>query len=725
MVSVVNFRLFGNVAVVDAGDIHLDPNFEKLASSKTSTATFMKLVSEHLPGHTQKKRLWEALKELLTKVDAAEQKLYMVKNVGRKAGAMESEEHILIDKYSSNDIKDKRKALNAEINAMIEEGRITDVEKPLLQQQLAEKRSNAKEENKANIVEKAEQQLVCLGKAETISHPVAQLESFFPLEQELTAILRLEKLPEKKLSDEDRASVAKKGEIQETLKDMGKKHRMWFETDAEFHRRLEKALYELAKQKEEQKKREAEEAAERKRLAEEEAMEKKRQAIREAEERKAKELEEKLEAKRQEAALKPKKEVAPCPKKKEKAKATKVDTQALGFHTEIDEYVENMVDEDTEWYKEAVRDLYRQYDTANLGKVDALLEKFKGMESELYKIAWDKYEKVAEQKAKEEAAAAAKASSAAATATKAKSAEATKVAEPVTPPEQQEPQAVPPDTPPQAPVKKAAPAKPATPAPWLAAEVHQDDEDEEDEAAGPSLADALTAPKKKAAPHPNLLLSQSKGKQKSKGTKLDMNELGFHTEIDTMGDRWAAEEAKAAEDEATKYKVLVRELYEEHDPSMLSKVDAMLEKYKGMEPELYKIVLDKFESKLKEKKSSSSASADAKAAPAPASSSKAAAEPASSSSASAKAPAKKPAPKEPIPSKWSAPVAPVAAPEAAAAVEEDAAEAEEAVDLAGPSLAEAAAPGKKGPPPKKAPKKKFTKMSVSALGFDANNPNYA
>merc|ERR1711988_361844 len=170
-------------------------------------------------------------------------------------------------------------------------GRLTVEEKPVLQEQLAAKRAAAKEDNKPALVEKTELQLISVSKAEGITHPVPNLEEFFSLDQELQHIQILEKRPPKKLSHEELETIKKKGEIQESIRELGKNHRMWFETDEEIHRRLEKALLELARQKAEQKKREAEEAEERKRKAEEEAMEQRRQALKEAEDRKAQELE--------------------------------------------------------------------------------------------------------------------------------------------------------------------------------------------------------------------------------------------------------------------------------------------------------------------------------------------------------------------------------------------------------------------------------------------------
>lgn len=506
MASVVTYRLFGNVVILPE-ELLLDPNFDQLAASETTPEQFLSLVNEHLPGYTQKRRLLDGLKELLTKVELAENKLYMVKNVGKKAGALESEEHKLIGKYGSHDIKEKRKSLLADLNSMIEEGRLTVEEKPVLQEQLAAKRAAAKEDNKPSLVEKAEQQLVSLGRAEGIVHPVPSLEHFYLLDQELQHIQILEKKAGKKLSNEELETLNKKGGIQESLRELAKKHRMWLETDQEIHRRLEKALTELARLKAEQKKREAELAEERKRKAEEEAVEQKRQALKEAEDRKAQELEAKLQAKRAEAALKPQKEV-PQPKKKEKVKVTKVDSKALGFRTEVDEQQSEQANAEAAEYQELIRDLYRRHDSTNAGKVEALLEKFKGMEIELYKTACSKFGDYGGRQGEE-------VPSGQAVQATGEPAEAIK----------EEIVEDPPESPPEQSAVKV-PAKPATPAPWVNANSAPDVVGED--VVGPSLTEAVTM----KADKPTLLRSQPKKGARNKGTRLDASALGFRTEIE-------------------------------------------------------------------------------------------------------------------------------------------------------------------------------------------------
>ncbi|CAK9075713.1 unnamed protein product [Durusdinium trenchii] len=305
-------------------EIFHDRHFEALAALEMKPKDFTQQVELHLPGYTEKKRLLDGLKDFLTKVTAVEEKLYMVKAVGKVKGKMEDEEHMLINKYNSLDLQEKIASLKANCQEMIDQGRITIEERPGLQEQFAQKRQEAKKAEKPKLVEKYEEMLACVGKSEGISHPVANLEEFYPLHQELKSIERLERAPEKNLSDYDRGRIKKKPGLQDEHRRLERKSLMWFETSEDFQRRLQKALIELEKHKAEQAKKEAEEAEERRRRQEEEALEKKRQAHREAEERKAQELEARLESKRQEAALKPQK-AQPQAKKKEKVHRTKLD----------------------------------------------------------------------------------------------------------------------------------------------------------------------------------------------------------------------------------------------------------------------------------------------------------------------------------------------------------------------------------------------------------------
>eukprot|EP00442_Polarella_glacialis_P019605 CAMPEP_0115079150 /NCGR_PEP_ID=MMETSP0227-20121206/17941_1 /TAXON_ID=89957 /ORGANISM="Polarella glacialis, Strain CCMP 1383" /LENGTH=475 /DNA_ID=CAMNT_0002466607 /DNA_START=86 /DNA_END=1513 /DNA_ORIENTATION=- len=306
------------------GEILQDAHFQVLASSKIEQKEFNRLLQAHLPGYTQKKRVVEGLKEFLVSVEAVEQKLYFVKNLGSAKGKLEVEDQRLLDSHSTIDLKEKIQVLNTDLQAMIDEGRLTSEEKPVVHDNLIARRQAAKEAEKPKLLEKLERMLVCVSKAEPIVLPLAGLEAIYPCQAGLQAIHRIEKRPEKSWTEYDRELLSTKAKLQEASRALEPKSRMWFESDREFQPRLEKAVAQLAKQKLEQKKREEEEELERKRLESEQALERKRLAHHQAEEQRARELEEKLELKRLEAKLKPQKE-APQAKKKEKVLRTKMD----------------------------------------------------------------------------------------------------------------------------------------------------------------------------------------------------------------------------------------------------------------------------------------------------------------------------------------------------------------------------------------------------------------
>lgn len=316
-------------AMADTGsglDISTDRNFQKLAAS--GAEEFGRLIDKHLPGYLPKKRLVEGLKELLAKVEVAENKLYLVRNLGKAKSKLEDAEQSLVDKYGSIELKEKIQTLNATCQAMIDEGRLTHEEKSQVHEQLLARRAKAKAEDKAKVLEKIENMLLSVSKAEPLSLPLAGLEEVYPLHLELQHALRIEKKPFKSQSADERAVLGRKSRVEDAIRAWSEKSRQWFETEDQFRPRLERTLEAHRKVLAEQQRREEEEAVERKRIADEQALEAKRIAAKEAEERRARELEAKLEAKRAEAALRPQKE-APQAKKKEKAKVVRLDNRDL------------------------------------------------------------------------------------------------------------------------------------------------------------------------------------------------------------------------------------------------------------------------------------------------------------------------------------------------------------------------------------------------------------
>eukprot|EP00928_Gymnodinium_smaydae_P008701 TRINITY_DN13181_c0_g1_i1.p1 TRINITY_DN13181_c0_g1~~TRINITY_DN13181_c0_g1_i1.p1 ORF type:complete len:467 (+),score=137.77 TRINITY_DN13181_c0_g1_i1:99-1499(+) len=309
-------------------EIFSDANFKRLARKTTKVDEFTRLVSEHVAGYSQKKKLVTGLKEMLTRVETAENKLYLARNLGKAKSKLETEEQALADNHTSADLKEKVQLLNTDMQTMLDEGRLTQDEKPIVHEQLLARRTAAKADGKEKLLEKLEKNISSVAKAKLIELPVPNLEAVYPAHLQLLDIERLEKKPQKNLAAHERTLLDKKAKVELSIKTWSAENRMWFENEFEFKPRLQRALDVLMKQKAADRIREEEEAVERKRKAEEEALEQKRLAQQQAEERKAQELEEKLKAKRLEAAAKPQKE-APQAKKKEKVKRVVLDNRDL------------------------------------------------------------------------------------------------------------------------------------------------------------------------------------------------------------------------------------------------------------------------------------------------------------------------------------------------------------------------------------------------------------
>jgi hypothetical protein len=304
-------------------EICTNRNFQELASKNTSIEEFSRLLTENVVGYFSKKRVMEGMKDLLPRVETAENKLYLSKHLGKAMSRLEGLEKTLTDRYEGPGLKAKIVQLNADMQAMLDSGRVSPEEKPLILQELHAKRTAAKAAEKAKTLEKVEKSISAVSKATPVALPLPDLEEPYRLHLDLVDIAKIEAKPPKALHPAEKALLAKKTTIETAMNTWSKANRNWFETEFEFKPRLETALQDLVKKRVEERKREEEEAIEKQRWEEEQALIAKRNAQLEAEERRAKELETRLEVKRLEAALKPQKAV-PQQKKKEKVKGTKL-----------------------------------------------------------------------------------------------------------------------------------------------------------------------------------------------------------------------------------------------------------------------------------------------------------------------------------------------------------------------------------------------------------------
>jgi len=294
-------------------DILLDSNFLKLASKKMEAEEFAKVVGENCGGWREKRRLVEGLKVLQEKVAAIEQKVHVAKAVGKAKGQLEYDDQKLADAYEQYNLRDKVTGLNAAIQTMIDESRLTASEIPVCLAHLQARLDKAKAGGKAQAQEKLEKMIKHVRTVGTVEVPVAHLPELFNMHKDYDGITKLQAKKAASQTDADRKRIAKKDKVWEQMKELEARSRMWFETQSEFEYRLHLAIEERTKNLAEELKREAEEEAERDRIAFEELLAKRKADAAAKEEAKAKEMADKIAAKRAEAALKPVKAV---PKKK-------------------------------------------------------------------------------------------------------------------------------------------------------------------------------------------------------------------------------------------------------------------------------------------------------------------------------------------------------------------------------------------------------------------------
>jgi len=309
-------------------EILSDRNFKKLSSYNVAEEEFVKLIDAHVSGYTQKKRLADALKDLSGRVDAIQERLSIAKAVGKAKGKLEPEEQALADNYDNIQLKDKVKALNAKIQATIDECQLTASEKDRAVKDFHLRQQAAKAADKAKLTEKLEGMIKSVTKGKPIVQDVANVDKLFDFHKELKLVAQLEKRPPKSLIDSEKEMLKNKAKTQLAMKDLVEKSRMWFESAEEFKPRLDQAMADQAIKRAAQIKLEEEQAAEQRRLDAEMEIEAKKQREIEKQELAYKELADKLEAKRLEAAAKPQKPVAPKVVK-EKKKVAKMDAASM------------------------------------------------------------------------------------------------------------------------------------------------------------------------------------------------------------------------------------------------------------------------------------------------------------------------------------------------------------------------------------------------------------
>jgi len=221
-----------------------DPNFKKLADSKTDAEEFSSLVNSRLLGYTQRKTVQDGIKELITRVEAIDQKLVVAKAIGKKAGELDETQDYLHKHYTLASLKEKSAFLTTSMNATLDAGELTAEELEPTLQSLKMRLQKAKVDGKEKLFEKLERQIGVVSAAKPVSVPIAEIKDIFNLQQQLDEVQQLLLKPRKDLSAEEREKVKSSHKVRLELDIEAAKARcqMWFETAEDFKRRLSKAL---------------------------------------------------------------------------------------------------------------------------------------------------------------------------------------------------------------------------------------------------------------------------------------------------------------------------------------------------------------------------------------------------------------------------------------------------------------------------------------------------
>uniref|UniRef100_A0A7S0ZSX9 Uncharacterized protein n=1 Tax=Noctiluca scintillans TaxID=2966 RepID=A0A7S0ZSX9_NOCSC len=212
---------------------------------------FRRLVASHVSSYGLKKRLLEALKAREVKLESAEQKL-----IAR--AELDAEEQALYDTLNIDLLKEKAQILSGELQAAIENGKLTSEERNHAQEQFASKQDlleteleKAKSAGKAKMQAKLEEQVEKLKLTRTKLagvHPIEPMplrhtREIQSLQTKLLSLERLEKeLANSKHTLDELKRLGEMPELREAIGVLEQRSRLWFETDAEFQRRRQICL---------------------------------------------------------------------------------------------------------------------------------------------------------------------------------------------------------------------------------------------------------------------------------------------------------------------------------------------------------------------------------------------------------------------------------------------------------------------------------------------------
>jgi hypothetical protein len=218
---------------------------------------FQRIVTSHVITYASKKRLLDAIKARLAKLDEAERKLI-------EREPLDDELQALYDKLSADGLKQKVQVLAVELQAMIDAAELTSEERAAvleqldgkleaLQTELAKAEADGKAKMKAKLEEnreklKSQRAKVSESKPAPLS-PLKYATEIQKLTGKLATIARIEKSSSGKFTLDELKKIGERPEIEEAISVYKERSRSWFESDEEFGRRYQLCLSQVEKKK--------------------------------------------------------------------------------------------------------------------------------------------------------------------------------------------------------------------------------------------------------------------------------------------------------------------------------------------------------------------------------------------------------------------------------------------------------------------------------------------
>jgi len=211
---------------------------------------FRRMVGSHVTSYAAKKRLFDSLKEKLARLEECEQKMIAREEI-------EASLQKLYDTLTAEVLKDKVKVVAAEMQASIDAGELTAVERSqvidqldgklsLLETELKKAEADGKEKLKAKLEEqkdklKATKVKLSDGRARD-PPPLKYADQIQKMHKRLIGLARLEKESAGKYTLDQLKALGEKPDMEEAMSVLQNRSRMWFESDEEFKLRVRTCL---------------------------------------------------------------------------------------------------------------------------------------------------------------------------------------------------------------------------------------------------------------------------------------------------------------------------------------------------------------------------------------------------------------------------------------------------------------------------------------------------